>query len=316
MKKNIITAIMLLPTFLMAQTTISTGLKAYYKFDGNYADSSGNNNHGFSLGSFTADRRGNSNKAASFNGTSSYISIPASTSLNSIKTDFSVSTWVYVTNWFNWGGFKYAPIICKTQISTAAQYRFTLLDNAFDVISNTKKFYHTIPMTINTGTWYHVAVSNSGDSCKLYVNGEFVQLTLNEAVFPSDTNQLLEIGRDVAGSLDYLNGSLDELRIYNRALTNQDVVNLYNFTGTSVLKLNQNKPSFTVYPNPSNGKFHFENSNIAVQSIEIINSLGEIVFVSDKFTENIEINSSKKGIYIIRITDKNNAIYTEKVIVE
>ena len=308
---------MLLPTFLMAQTTITTGLKAYYKFDGNYADSSGNNNHGINSGTtFTADRRLNNNKAVDFNGTSSYITIPASTSLNSIKTDFSVSTWVYVTNWFNWGGFKYAPIICKTQISTATQYRFTLLDNAFDVISNTKKFYQTIPTAFNTGTWYHVAVSNNGDSCSLYVNGIFVQLTLNGAAFPSDTNQSLEIGRDVAGSLDYLNGSLDELRIYNRALTSQDVTNLYNFTGTAVLKLDQNKPSFTVYPNPSNGIFHFENSNIDVQSIEIINSLGETVYASDKFIENIELNASKKGIYIIRIMDKNNTTYTEKVIVE
>jgi len=316
MKKNIFTALLLLPTFLIAQTTISTGLKAYYKFDGNYADSSGNNNHGTNSGTtFSVDRRGNSNKAANFNGTSSYITIPASTSLNSIKTDFSLSTWVYVTSWFNWGGFKYAPIVCKSQTSTAAQYRFTLLDNAFDVISNTKKFYRTIPTSFNTGTWYHVAVTNNGDSSRLFVNGEFVQLTLNEAVFPTDTNQLLEIGRDYAGSLDFLNGSLDELRIYNRALTSQDVTNLYNFTGTSVLKLDQNKPSFIIYPNPSNGVLNITNSGIDFQNIEIINSLGETVFTSSKFAENINLNTSIKGVLVVKMLDKNGILYTQKVIV-
>ena len=317
MKKIIFTLVLVFPILLRAQTSINDGLKAYYKFDGNFADSSGNNNHGVNNSvSFASDRKGNASAAANFNGSSSYLSIPASTSLNSITTDFSVSSWVYITNWFAWGGFNFAPILCKSQVSSAAQYRFTILENAFDVISNTKKFYHTIPNSFNKGTWYHVAMSNSGDSCSLYINGMLVQVTLNEATFPSDTNQLLEIGRDYAGTLDYFNGYLDELRIYNRPLTSQNVTDLYNFRGTSVLKVAGNNTNFNIYPNPSNGSFYFENNGIEVASIEIINSLGETIFESNSFIDKVEINNSRKGIYFVKVIDKNNLSITQKVIIE
>ncbi|MES2727715.1 MAG: hypothetical protein V4643_11475, partial [Bacteroidota bacterium] len=78
--KKIVLILILLPMLSKAQNTLTNGLIAYYKFDGNLADSSGNNNHGTNFGSqFTTDKNNISSKAVNFNGTSAYINVPAST---------------------------------------------------------------------------------------------------------------------------------------------------------------------------------------------------------------------------------------------
>ncbi len=317
MKKIFLFISLTLPFLSFSQSSLDSGLVAYYKFDGNFADSSGNNNNGFNVGSqFGNDRKGQPNKAATFNGTSSYVLVAASKSLNSIKNNISASMWVYVNDWFTWAEFKYAPLFCKSQLNNTTQYRFTLLDNAFDVISNGKKFYRLTPTsTLNKGTWYHVAIISKNDSCSFYVNGVFVQSTHNEAPYPSDTTQPLEIGRDYAGSIDYFNGTMDELRLYNRTLTSTEILNLYNGPNTSIIKTSLSKQNFNIFPNPSTGIINFEINDFEVSKVEIINSFGAIIY-SNKFSETIDLKYISKGIYFIKLFDKENFVLNSKLIIE
>src|SRR6185436_16603858 len=81
-----------------ARADITTGLIARYTFDGNANDVSGNNNHGTLVGgiTLTTDRFGGANRAYSFNGSNSYISVPASATLNSPTTGCTQAAWVYL----------------------------------------------------------------------------------------------------------------------------------------------------------------------------------------------------------------------------
>jgi len=75
---------------------INSGLVAYYPFNGNANDESGNGNNGILFGaSLTSDRFGLINKAYSFNGNGQYISLPASIS---ISRDISISFWIKSSN--------------------------------------------------------------------------------------------------------------------------------------------------------------------------------------------------------------------------
>lgn len=301
-----------------AQNTLTNGLIAYYKFDGNLADSSGNNNHGTNFGSqFTTDKNGMSSKAVNFNGTSAYINVPASTSLNSVQNELSISAWVNITDWYHWAEFSYAALLCKSNTSTSTQYRFSLLNNAFDVISNQKKFYKLIPTPFNTGTWYHVTVTKKGDSCSLYVNGNIMETAVNSGTFPSDSTQPLEIGRDYAGSMEYYNGKMDELRIYNRALTDQEVTNIYNNINTSINNV-KIKPSSSliIFPNPSNGIFSLNVAAVNVQKIEVFNHIGQMVFSSNETLNEINLSHLNKGVYFVKVTDSKESIFKTQLVIE
>src|SRR5688572_11119992 len=89
--------ILLFPFLSFSQVNLTLGLKAYYPFSGNANDVSGNNNNPvFSNAILTADRLGNPNSAYHFNGTSTYMRIPNSASLN-MTNHMSISLWVKPT---------------------------------------------------------------------------------------------------------------------------------------------------------------------------------------------------------------------------
>src|SRR5664279_2298442 len=79
-----------------AQSWITSGLVAWYPFNGNANDASGNGNNGVVYNAtLTTDRFGNANSAYDFNGSSSYVDIPQNGILNGLITNFTLSAWIY-----------------------------------------------------------------------------------------------------------------------------------------------------------------------------------------------------------------------------
>jgi len=74
--------------------------------------------------------------------------------------------------------------------------------------------------------WYHVAVTYDGTNQKIYVNGS-LDNTEASAITPATTNVPLYIGRTLGLAPDNSDGFIDEVRIYNRALTPSEVEGLY-----------------------------------------------------------------------------------------
>jgi hypothetical protein len=110
--------------FTFCQTVADSGLVASYPFNGNADDESGNGNHGTVLGTvLTTDRFGNENSAYEFDGSSTYITIPTSESLESLTTKFSQIAWINIYSW-SLVGAEFGPVFMKSDnIDNVFQYR-------------------------------------------------------------------------------------------------------------------------------------------------------------------------------------------------
>ncbi len=242
--RSVILSILLLSALnTFAQINLSNGLIAYYPFSGNALDSSGyGNNPSFNNASLTIDRFGNKNNAYSFNGNSSYIQIPHKTiidSLNSVSLSFWVKvnafntdlcsgnylfsrggTLPYTTNYnVAFGNTPYGNVsninFCNTSIDTAHESFYGL--GTSDLTS------------IHTGSWYHVVFTNNGSVTIMYLNGNIVSAQTGSVLFNATD---IYLGRAFPqGSNNnpfWFNGVLDDIRFYNRAITNNEVSALFN----------------------------------------------------------------------------------------
>jgi len=213
-----------------------TGLIGYWKFDegsGTTAyDSSGNGNSGTLLNNPTwAVGRFGSSLQFSYagNGTTSgtYVSLPASSTLNS----FNSSQQLTVTAWVNPTTSNCNQPIAAAKTNQQGTYRgFT-----FDLINMVPTFYANTSGTaasssVSTSQWSHVAATYNNGNVVVYVNG--VQAGSSSGNPSIATSSDLVIGLDTyifvcPGSYGYFNGKIDEVKIFNRALTSNEVQSEY-----------------------------------------------------------------------------------------
>ncbi len=224
-------------TIIDSNINLNNGLLAYYPFNGNVNDTSGNNMNGAIHGgvTFSSDIAGNSNSAVTFDGSSGYIIVPdptgkfqsdaVSVSLLVKLVDINpVQVFVVDVNFNDGSGQSY-----EVGISVPNLQKFQ-----FGVVTNTTNC--AIPVydpnaaitagnTIVANQWYHVVGIFSNGLEQIFVNG-----VLNTAVTRSfsATNKCLANSLTIGGfwmnGLQPVNGSMDEVRIYNRAL-NQNEIN-------------------------------------------------------------------------------------------
>ena len=208
---------------------LASGLVAWYKFDGNANDSSGNGNHGTVNGAtLTTDRFGNPNSAYSFDG-NDWISTANSTSLAGIYNTITVSAWIRP----NVSGSS--CILCKGTTSSLRQYGLVVNTTATtgNYCINDGNYYGSYgDIYVNSstppsvGVWQHVTMTYDGSVVKAYLNGTLVGTRSVSGYFPEVSGGLL-LGKDPPGSLEYYSGAMDDVRIYNRALSAVEVAALY-----------------------------------------------------------------------------------------
>jgi hypothetical protein len=224
---------------LVQQDTVyclKCGLVAYYNFNnGNLNDSSGNgNNITFNNATPTADRFGNPNNAYLFNGTSNYMSVPNSPSLNPNSITLFA---IFKPNGFyniqchgnnilqkgaydnedGWYTLRFSDTLdnCVNPVDTAQEFVYGGYgDNSnFGALSGASS---TNP--IHTGNWYVVAYTYDGTTSRFYVNGVFVQSRVKSDAFTPNTDDLFIGYSPENGGQYWVNGVIDEIRIYNQAL--------------------------------------------------------------------------------------------------
>lgn len=218
------------------------GLVAYYPFNENSLDESGMENHGTSVGAnLTEDRFGNLNSAYLFDGTlsvsnpggyASYIYAQDASSINFNETlAFTFSVWVKGLPQQEGEG---AGIITKGLGHHREQYLLDVYRNNYRFMVNNPSGYNP---TINPGIspsneWEHLCcVFNSTEGImKLYLNGAEVGST-TPVTSLIQTSEPMVIGSRIKSSVNYdlnFNGSIDDVRMYNRALNREEIGLLYN----------------------------------------------------------------------------------------
>jgi hypothetical protein len=211
----------------------SQGLVGYWAMDegqGTIAgDMSGKGNTGdITSATWTDGKRG---KALSFDGTNAYVSINGSgSSMNNISSSFTLSTWVR----FNSLNADRTYIIEKGSPNGSNFYIWwdagnSRWDYGFRNSQNTLWKDHFYANTPALNVWHHVmfVFNDSGNTADLYLNGALVRNDA-ETDSPDYGGANLILGDDYPLIANRrLNGQLDEVRIYNRALSATEVANLY-----------------------------------------------------------------------------------------
>ena len=217
-----------------ASNTVSSaptqGLIGYWSFDegaGNAAhDISGSGYMGTINGA--AWTTGKINSALSFNGSTNYVV----TSAIPLGSAFSVSTWVNPTT--TQGAYvriletQYDGGLYLGTNSSGAKYKFIVNTGTGSTGSCGAAYGCAEGGTIAAG-WHLITGTFDGVMAKLYVDNTLVATETFGG--PPNTNFPLYIGRYYGGTGAGWNGSIDEVRLYNRALTSTEVSGIYNYTG-------------------------------------------------------------------------------------
>ncbi len=197
-----------------------TRLHTWLKFDessGTTAvDASGNNHPGTLVNgaAWVAGRRGN---ALQFDGVNDYVSLPPN--LVTDLADFSVTAWVYwnaARNWeriFDFGTGPQHYMMLTARGASTLRFAITTDYAIGEQIINA-------PSALATGQWVHLAVTLSGSTGRLYVNGSEVG---SNTVMPHSPLRLGPTSQNWIGRSQYpdpyFNGKIDDFRIYQGALT-------------------------------------------------------------------------------------------------
>lgn len=218
----------------------TNGLVAYYPFNGDAQDASGNSNHGTTQNgvTFAADRFGNAGKAASFDGVNDRIMVNNHASLN-FSSSFTSSFWVKMNVWAE-AANNARGIISKKPNDNSVGYvfykdgfyqskiNFRLKGNAaYDYIPSNSN------VIINQWEFWTMVYNSTTGKVDIYKNG-VLDKTLNTGNIGNMTNSApFYIGFSETWT-GYFNGLIDEVRMYNRALSATEVLTLYGSENSSL----------------------------------------------------------------------------------
>lgn len=210
---------------------LEAGLIAYYPFDGNANDESGNSLNGTIEGAqLTTDRHDTVNSAFLFSNDLDVITVNDNDLLD-ITSELTISAWIKLTS----GNINGSRIVDKIISGTGQGFLLDLYNpsNNSSEITNTIRFIGQEGLTnitqqeVKTGEWTHILSSYKAGLVRIYINGTLVSETTestNELLVNSED---LQIGNNIYGSGSLLyspfRGKIDDVRIYNRALTSAEV---------------------------------------------------------------------------------------------
>ena len=224
----------------------SCNLIAYYPFNGNANDESGNGHDGTVNGAtLTTDIEGNPDSAYSFDGNGDYIEVLHSSDL-SPTNQITFSTWAYREDWSTYSQEK---ILSKTHAGGysigADSYDIPIGNIGVQVFRNNSYASPYISASSLASGWHHFAGTYDGRYLKFYVDGELknsddagnnypVQYNYNSSLIIAS-----EADESVGEQQWYFDGKIDEVKIWNCALSAEEIakeagINNFNTNGTPV----------------------------------------------------------------------------------
>lgn len=315
----------------------TNNLAAYYPFSGNSNDATGNGHNGTNFGAIlTQDRFGNANSAYHFNGTNAYIEIPNNPTIN-FTDSLSISLW-FEMDVATPGSTR---LLDKGIGNTNSGYLITAHTTGYSFIGGS---IGTLPgqgashKTLQLNQWYHVVMIFKNNNVALYLNGQFDTSFVGTSPIQANTNNLRIAASNPLST--FFQGTIDDIRIYNSALSYGNVLALYNeslcfqnITVTDTLYINANFTGFNpisysntikMYPNPASTDLIIDYgtnfSYFAGYTLKIENSLSQIVYQTGITQQNQTVNLSSwtgNGLYfVLLINSTGNTLEIRKIVLQ
>jgi hypothetical protein len=210
----------------------ANGLVGYWPFNGNANDESGNGNNGTVNGAtMTTDRNGVANLAYSFDG-NDFIQTPN----QNLSGSVSFSGWYKMSN-FNFpnNDMFYVSNQSPTNDITSTNICFGFRGSGGQYghstyLSSPLTGYYATNNLPTTNVWHHIAcVFENGSYVKMYLDNVLIYSNMNVLTNSSQASLPLLFGGTGTSSFYYI-GQLDDIGIWNRALTDCEIQNLYTST--------------------------------------------------------------------------------------
>jgi hypothetical protein len=209
--------------------SLPAGLVGWWKMDGaagssTAVDASGNGNGATlsGLNPTSAWTTGRTGGALKCDGSGAAL-VNDSASLDGIATGVTISAWVNRLS----ATTGFSAVLSRETGTTAGQYYW------LGVSGDKAEFYGLSGVlsnaTVPIGSWTHLAATHDGTTARIYVNGVQVTSQNSSNVFKADTSKLVICGNqnDASGAVgERWNGLVDDLQLYNRALTATEIAGL------------------------------------------------------------------------------------------
>ena len=189
-----------------------------------FHDASGYGNHGYCDGDYCPQIGvdGVTGTAVHFDGSNDYISVPHNDQFDQIEDldKITISAWVYIENWYQ-GWF---PILDQYEATTDSGWNFEIYDSGINGLGNICGFSFAF------GEWYHLAASSdrSLGYTNYYVNGEQICHIATDFDIPDTSGESAFIGFGPSGGDEYASGLVDEVYVFDQALSAEEVKIIYS----------------------------------------------------------------------------------------
>ena len=231
MKKQILTIVLAITTltaFAQVPSYVPTsGLVGYWPFNGNANDASGNGNNGTANGStLTTDRNGNLNSAYYFSSIGCEPRIDVNINTSSVQTGLTISIWMNKIGEGCFGPrlFEFYPGFEGPGMARSWEAPNSSI--GIGSITSTGFVADAIIPESASGVWSHIVYTNDGSFAKFFKDGALYNsfAVTGDPILSGNAS----FGRMNHPSNDAYNGNLDDIGIWNRALTQQEITALFN----------------------------------------------------------------------------------------
>jgi hypothetical protein len=251
---GILSITMALAVQVQAQTFLTNGLVAYYPFNGNANDASGNGNNGMNNGvTFGSNRFNSQNSSGYFNG-SSWIVVNYNTNL--FYQTFTISLWLTFNDLptdlsayeiaigsggnESWHGFDFTTFNYFSEIGGPPMFGYVDTDGSGWSAQIGKPISSWV-----TNQWYQLVLVRTTTNAQLFINNNLASVASGLTPIAISTMSPLVIGAGGSFSSGF-RGAIDDIRIYNRALSTNEVQQLYVYeSGPQLSLIKAVKPSFS-----------------------------------------------------------------------
>lgn len=225
---------------LRAQTPLPV---AQYSFTGNANDQSSYANHATVNGAvLTQDRFNYSNRALAFNGISSSARANNAPQLNTANT--TISFWVKVNQLPGQG-----EVFILSHGGWQERWKISLPSHGKPVFTTNGtggiKDMDTDSVSMAPGVWRHLVMVHDGTNDKIYVNG-VLKNTKAAAGALNNTTKPFGMGYDPIDVTNYFNGSLDEVMVFNVALTDAQITALFTAQNSAPAIVNERVAAYAL----------------------------------------------------------------------
>ncbi|WP_235296370.1 LamG-like jellyroll fold domain-containing protein [Portibacter marinus] len=293
---------------------VEGNLIAYYPLAGNGQDFSGNELDGQIVGGVSTEGYdGMPNNAYFFNGTSHHMQVAPKPILN--FTDA-----VTISMWLKPGNLPERESFLVSHGSWQNRYKVSIIPDkrlrwTLNTTSGIKDLDSTAPLVEEE--WIHMVATFDGDYMLLYVNGQLEGFTAFGGSIKTTNNPLL-LAQSLPDEQEYnFRGTLDEIKIYDFAITPEQAAYLYELGDISSLTDEVNGLELTIFPNPTTSNLELTGKGVEhIDLLMIYDYSGRKIKEFRNFSPNqpIKIENIDPGFYILVACQESNPLKTIKFI--